>query len=200
MLPISLSSSPIYSLFPKLSSSISFSSLIVFNICCFLLSFYCFQFLSNLLQYSWLYLLSDHLNNFLTVNLPGNSSCLNVPSSHSCLAISSISHWYSLLNSSTTFFALFRFSFPSQVSDSIINPFYCTKYLFFPLTYCLFRILSTFYSFSSSIITRASCSFLCPFTCPIYLYILLTLTTGCIFIVLDSSNSTIFVNTIFFTL
>ena len=80
-----------------------------------------------------------------------------------------------------------------------MNPFYYTRYLSFPLTLHLFSILSTFYSSSPSIITRAGCSFLCPFTCPIYLCILLMFTTGHILIVLDNSNSTTFANTIFLT-
>ena len=119
MLPISSLSSSVYSLTPKFSSSISFSSLMVF-IVLFLLNFSPFhhlQFLSSLPQYSWSYLLSDHLDSFLVVNLLGNSPLLNVPSSLSCLLMSSISHWYSFLNSSTASFVFSKFSFFSQVLD-----------------------------------------------------------------------------------
>ena len=158
------------------------------------------QFLSNLTQYSLSYILSVYLYNFLTINLPGNSPLLNVPSFLSYFLMSSISLLYSFLNSSIASFAFPRFSFPSQVSDSAINPFYCTRYLFFFLIHCLFNILSTFYSSSPLIITGAGCSFLCLSTCSIYLCILLILTTKCILIVAGSFNSTTFINTIFLIL
>ena len=141
-----------------------------------------------------------HPNNFLTINLSSNSPLLNVPSSCSCLQTSSMSHQYSFSNSSTTSFAFSKLSISSQVLDSAMNPFHYTKYLSFPLTCCLFKILPTFHFFSPSIMTRAGCSFLCPSTCPTYLHILLILTTECIFTVLGSSNSTVFGNTIFFIL
>ena len=163
-------------------------------------SFHHLQFLSSLPQYSLSYLLFNHPNNFLAVNLPGNSPFLNTLSSCSCLVISSISCRYSLLNSLIASFAFFKFSLPSHVSDSTVNPFHHTKYLSFPLICCLFNILSTSYSSSPLIITGASCSFFCPSTCPTYLCILLTLTTGCIFIILDSSNSTTFIDMILFIL
>ena len=202
MFPISLLSF-VHSLISDFSCSISFfSSFIVSIVLCPLAlpPFYLFQFLSNLTQYSSLYFLFDHPNNFLAVNLPGNSLLLKVPSSFSCLLISSMSLLYSLSNSSIASFAFSRFFFPSQVSDSAINPFYCTRYLFFPLTYHLFNILLTSYSSSPLIITGASCSFLCPSTCLTYFCTLLALTTRCIFTVLGSSNSTVFDDTIFFIL
>ena len=186
MLPISLSSSSIHSLTPEFSWLISSSTVSrVFLPLC-RLPFHHLQFLSNLLQYSWSYLLSDYPNSFLAVNLPSNSSLLNVPFLYSCLAISSMSRRYSLLNSSIASFAFFKFTLPSQVSDFAVNPFHHTKYLSFLLTCCLFRILSTSYSFSPSIITGAGCSLFCPSTCPMYLRILLMFTTGCIFTVLGS--------------
>jgi len=76
------------------------------------LSFHCLQFLSNLPQYSWLYLLFDHLNNFLAINLLGNSLLLNIPSSYSYCAIFFISYWYFLSNFSIASFVFFKFSFP----------------------------------------------------------------------------------------
>ena len=179
MLLILLSSSSVHSLTPDFSSSIS-SSFAIISI--FLspshFSFHCLQFLFNLSQYSWLYLLSDHPNSFLAINLPGNSLLLNIPSLCSRLATSSRSHWYSFSNSLIASCAFFKFSFPSQVSNFTVNLFQYTKYLSFPLTYCLFRILFTFHSSSPLIITGASCFFLCPSTCPTYLCILLTFTTG----------------------
>ena len=202
MLPI-LSSFSDHSLSPESSclisssSSLTISNLFLLSV---LLPFHCLQFLSNLPQYSWSYLLSDHLNSFLAVNLPSNSPLLNVSFSHSCLTTSSLSHQYSLSNSSIASCAFFKFSLPFQVSDSTINPFQHTKYLSFPLTHCLFRILSTSYSSSSSIITGAGCFFLCPSTCPTYHRILLTFTTGCTFTVLGSSNSTAFDDMIFLIL
>ena len=164
------------------------------------LPFHCLQFLSSLPQYSWLYLLSDYLNSFLAVNFLGNSSFLNVSSLCSCLATSSISCWYSFSNSSIASFAFFKFFFPFYVFDSAVNPFQYTRYLFFPLICCLFKILFISYSSSSLIIIGASCSFFCPSTCFMYLRILLTFTTRCIFTILGSSNSTVFGNMIFLIL
>ena len=198
-----MSSSSVHSLSPELSSSISSSSSFIVSIvlCPFICSpLHCFQFLSSLPQYSLSYHLSNYPNSFFVVNCPSSFPLLNVPSSLSCCFISSMSHWHSFSYSLTASFVFFRFFLSSQVSDSAMNPFYCTRYLSFPCICYLFRILSTSYSSSFSITTGASCSFLCPSTCSIYLCILLTLTTGCIFIVLGSSNSTVFDNMIFLIL
>ena len=198
--PISPLSSSVYSLSLEFSWLISsFFSLIVSIVLHSLIlsPFQHLQFLSSFAQYSSSYLLSVYPYNFLAVNLPGNSPLLNVSSSLFCLLISSISLLYSFSNFSITSFALSRFSFPSQVSDSTVNPFYHTRYLSFPLICCLFNILSTFHSSSPLIITGAGCSFLCPSTCSTYLYILLMLTTGCILIVAGSFSSTTFIDTIF---
>ena len=195
MLPISSLSSSTHSRISNFSSSVSSSSSGIVFIVLLLtgfLPFHRLQLFSNLPQYSWSYRLSDHLYNIFAMNFPGNFPRRNVPSSRSCLAISSISHRYSFLNSLIASFAFSKFSLPSQVSDSAVNPFQRTKYLSFPLTCRLFRILSTSYSSSPSIITGAGCSFFCPFTCPTYLRILLTFTTGCIFTILGSSNLTTF--------
>ena len=203
MLPILSSSSFVHSLifdFFCLISSFSFQivSKVFLSLTCS--PFHHLQFLSNLPQYSSLYYLFDHPNSFFAVNHPSSFSLLNISSSLFCHLTSSMSHQYSFSNSSTAPFAFFKFSISSQVSDSAVNPFYYTRYLSFPLIHYLFNILLTFYSFSSSIMTRAGCSFLCPSTCPMYLYILLMFTTGYILIVLDNSNLTTFANTIFFTL
>ena len=163
MFPISLSSSSIHSFIPKFLCLISTFSSFIISIILHSLAlspFYLLQFLSNLAQYFLSYFLSDHPNNFLTVNLSGNFSLLNVPSSISCLLTSSMSLLYSFLNSSITSFAFSRFFFSFQVSDSTINPFHHTRYLFFSLICCLFNIFSTFHFSSLSIMTRASCSFL----------------------------------------
>ena len=203
MLPISLSSSSVHSLIPGLFCSISsFSSFIVFIVLCSLVfsPFHLLQFLSNLAQYSSSYLLSDYPNNFFAVNRSGSFPLLNIPSSLSYRLTSSMSRLYSFSYSSTASFAFSRFSFPSQVSDSAMNPFYYIRYLSFPRICCLFRILSTSHSSSPLITTGLGCPFLCPSTCPTYLHILLMLTTKCIFTVLGSSNSTTFGNMIFFIL
>ena len=199
MFPISSSSSSVYSFIPEFPCSIfSFSSLIVSIVLhpLFFPPFHLLQFLSNLAQYSLSYLLSVHPNNFFAINLPGNSPLWKVPSSFSCLLTFSMSLLYSLSYSSIASLAFSRFSSPSQVSDSAINPFHHTRYLSFPLICHLFSILSTSHSSSPSIMTGAGCSLFCPSTCPTYLHILLTFTTGCILIVLGNSNSTIFVDTI----
>ena len=165
MLPILSSSSFVHSLTPNLSCSTSSSSLIIsivlFFLGCFL--FHCLQFLP---QYSSSYFLSDHPNNLFTINLPGNSPLSNTPSSLSCWFTSSMSCQYSLSNSLIASFVFLRFSLSSQVSDSAVNSFYLTRYLFFPLIHRLFNILSTSHSSSPSIITGASWSFLCSSTCP----------------------------------
>ena len=168
---------------PKLSCSISSSSSFIVSIVLYPFvcpPFHCFQFLSSLPQYSSLYCLSDHPNSFFAINHPGSSPLLNISSSLSCCLTSSMSHQYSFLYSLTASFAFSRFSLPSQVSDSAMNPFHCTKYLSFSCICHLFRILSTSHSSSSLIMTGAGCSFLCPSTCPTYLCILLILTTKCI--------------------
>ena len=77
-----------------------------------LLFFHRLQFLSNLAQYSLLYFLSNHPNNFLAMNHPGNSPLLNIPFSFSCFLISSISYWYSFSYSSIASLAFSRFSLP----------------------------------------------------------------------------------------
>ena len=172
MLPILLFSS-VYSLTPKFSCLISSSFSIVSRVVFLFpgwfffhwLSFYLLQFLSNLPQYSWSYLLSVYPNNFFAMNLPGNSPLLNIPSSFSCFLMSSISHLYSFSNSLIVSLVFSKFSFPFQVSYFAVNSFHYTRYLFFPLIFCLFNILSTFYSSFPLIITRASCFFLCPSTC-----------------------------------
>ena len=189
MFPISLSSSSVHSFIPKFPCSISSSSsLIVSIILCplFLPPFYLLQFLSNLAQYSSLYLLSVHPNNFFAINFPGNSPLWKVLSSFSCLLMSSMSLLYSLSYFSITSLAFSRFPSSSQVSDSAVNPFHHTRYLSFPLIHCLFNILSTSHSSSPSIMTGAGCSLFCPSTCPTYLHILLTFTTGYILIVLGT--------------
>ena len=131
MLPI-LSSSSVHSFIPEFPCLISSSFLIVSSVVLLLpgwfffywLPFHLFQFLSNLPQYSWSYFLSVYPNNFFAVNLPGNSSLLNISSSLSCFLMSSISHLYSFSNFSIIFLVFPKFSLPSQVSDSTINPFY----------------------------------------------------------------------------
>ena len=153
-------------------------------------------------KYFWSYGLNEvcDTNSFFTVNCPGSSSLLNVPSSLSCYLTSSMFCWYSFSNSSNTLFVFSKFSISSQVSDSAVNPFHHTRYLSFSLIHCLFNILLIFHSSSLSIMTGAGCSFLYSSTCSMYLCILLTFTTGYILIVLGNSNSTIFADTIFFTL
>ena len=156
MFPISLSSSSVHSLSPKFSCSISSSSSLIISIVLHPLAlppFHCLQFLSNLAQYSSSYLLSDQPNSFLAINCPSSSPFLNVLSSLSYFLTSSISHQYSFLNSSTASFVFSKFSFPSQVLDSAVNPFYHTKYLSFPLIHYLFKILLTFHSSFPSIMT-----------------------------------------------
>ena len=165
MLPILSLSFSVHSLTPELSFLISsFFTIVSISPDCF--PFYYLQFLSSLPQYSWLYLLSDHPNSFLAVNLSGKSLLLNVLSLRSCLAMSSISHQYSFSNSLIASFMFSKFSLSSQVSDSAVNPFQHTKYLSFSLTRRLFKILSTFHSSFPSIITRASCSSFLPLYLP----------------------------------
>ena len=203
MFSILLLFSSVHSFISKFSCSVSSFSFFIVSIVLHSLTlplFYLLQFLSNLTQYFLSYFLSDHPNNFLTVNLPSSSFLLKIPSSLSYFLISSISLLYSFSNSSIAFFAFSRFPFSFQVSDSTVNLFHHTKYLSFPLIHHLFNILSTSYFSSPLIMTGAGCSFLYSSTCPMYLCILLTSTTGCILIVLGNSNSTVFANMIFFTL
>ena len=174
MFPISLSFSFVYSLSLEFSFSL-FSFIVSIVLCSFaFLPFHYLQFLFNLAQYSLSYLLSDQPNSFLAINYPGSSSLLNILSFLFYFLTSSIFCQYSFSNSSTAFFAFSKFSFSSQVSDLAINPFHSTKYLFFLLICCLFRIFSISHFSFSLIMTRAGYSFLCLFTCPMYFCILLT--------------------------
>ena len=160
------------------------------------------QFSSNLFQYSCSYFFSLHPYNNFAIYFPGNS-LLNTffSSSLSCRhASSSSSLLYSFSNSSTRLLAFLRFSLLSQVSSSAVYPFHHTRYLSLPCTHLLFIIFSTSHSSSPSITTGWGISFLCLSTYPVYLRTLLTLTTGCIFTVLGSSNSNAFVETINLTL
>ena len=148
MFPISSLSSSVHALSPEppcwLSSSSSFIvSMVLYPL--ILPPFHRLQFLSNLAQYSPLYLLSDYPNSFLAMNHSGNSPLLNIPSSFSCFLMSSISCQYSFSYSSIASLAFSKFSLSSQVSDSAVNPFHHTRYLSFPHILCLFRILSTSY-------------------------------------------------------
>ena len=145
-------------------------------------------------------LLFNYPNNLFVINFPGNSPLLNTLSFLSYLTTSSWSYQYSFSNSLIAFFAFFKFSLSSQVSDFTVNPFQYTKNLSLSLTRYLFKILFTSYSSSPSIITGASCSFLCPFTYSTYFHILLTLTIGYILTVLGSSNSITFNDIIFLIL
>ena len=133
MLPILSSSSSVYSLIPDLSCSTSSSSLIISIVLLFLgrPPFHHLQFLSNLPQYSSSYFLSNYPNNLFAVNLHSNSPLSNTLSSLSCWFTSSMSCQYSFSNSLIAFFAFPRFSLPSQVSDSVVNPFHLTRYLSF---------------------------------------------------------------------
>ena len=108
MFPISSLSFSVYFFIPEFPCLISSSSFFIISIVLcslFLPPFHLLQFFSNFAQYSLLHLLFDHPNNFLTVNLPGNSPLLNVPFSLSYLLTSSISLLYSFSNSSIASFA-----------------------------------------------------------------------------------------------
>ena len=83
---------------------------------------------------------------------------------------------YFFSNSSIAFCAFSKFSLPSQVLDSAMNPFQYTKYLSFPLIHHLFKIFSILYFSFPLIMTGAGCFFLCSSTCFTYLHILLMLT------------------------
>ena len=164
--------------------------------------FHFLQFCSILLQYSLSYLLLLYPNKALAIYLPGSSPLSYIPLSFtfSCCLISSISFLYYFLKSLNAFFAFTKFSLPSHVSASAINPFHHTKNFSFPLTILLLRIFSTSYSSSPSITIGHGVSFFYTSTWFLYLCTLLTFTTGCIFIVLGSSNSIAFVETTLLTL
>ena len=129
--------------------------------------------------------------------LSGNSLLKSFSFSFFCHHTSSFSFLlYCLSKSSTVSLAFFKFSLLSHVSSSAVHPFHHTKYFFLPRTHLLFIIFSTSYSFSSLITMGCGVFFFCPSTWLVYLCTLLTLTTGCIFTVLDSFNSIAFIKTI----
>jgi len=141
-----LSSSFYSSIFPPFSLSTSQTAV---SLPCPLLAgfipFHCLQFHSNLCQYWQLYSLSNHLNKLLAVNLLGISPLVYLVlfSLFSCHLTSLSSLSYSSSNSFSRSFVFSRFSLLSHVSPSAVNPFHCTKNLSLPLTFLLFRILST---------------------------------------------------------
>ena len=95
----------------------------------FLFSCYLTQFLSNFLKYSFSNFLSFHLYNIFTMYFPGNSPLLkSLSSALSNLSYCLISAFILSSNSATTSFMFSKFFFFSQLSYSIINPFYHTKY------------------------------------------------------------------------
>ena len=70
-----------------------------------------------------------------------------------------------------------------------------TKYFMTSPTFCLFNILSTSHSLTSSTSTGFTSSFFCPPTCSLYHTIWLTFTTRWILINIDSHNLTTLVDT-----
>ena len=164
--------------------------------------FYLRQFSSNLFQYFCSYFFFPYPYNSFAIYFPSNSLLNTFFSSFiSYRYVSSSSSLpYSFSSSFTRSLVFLRFSLLSQVSSSAVHPFHHTRYLSLPHTCLLFIIFSTSHFFSPSITTGCGISFLCPSTCPVYLHTLLTLTTGCIFTVLGSSNSNAFIETIDLTL
>ena len=176
----------------------------LFSFIC-LLFFHLFQFFSNFFRYSSSNFLSSYLYNSFAIYFPGNSLLLNLSalgfnfifyfcSTLSCLLTSASSL---PLNSSTKSFMYPKSFFFSHVSCSAVNPFHCTKYLFTPLIFLLFNILSISYSSFSSTFTGFSSSFLCLPTCSLYHTIQLIFTTGWILIKVGSCNLTVLVDTTF---
>ena len=165
---------------------------------CIILSFpfHLFQFLSNFFKYSFSNFPSSHLYNIFAVYFPGNSPLLKFFSS-------AISNFFCLLtstfilssNSATNSFAFFRSSSFSQLLCSTVNPFHCIKYFTTPLTFLLFKILSTFHSSTSSTSTGFTSFFFCPPIWSLYHTTQLTFTTGWILINVGSCNLTTLIDT-----
>ena len=149
-----ISSSSIHSLiFPLSSLTTSWTAVsFLFTSPAGFTFFHCFQFLSSLCQYWRSYSPSDHPNNLLVVYHPGNPPLQYSLSSStsSCCLTSLLSLLYSFWNSLSKSPAFYRFFLLFQVSPSTVNPFHHTKNLSFPLTFLLFKILSTSYSSSLS--------------------------------------------------
>ena len=158
-------------------------------------SFHFSQLLSNFLKYSFSNFLLFHLYNIFSIYFSGNSPLLKSLSSaisnFSCFLTSA----FSLpSNSTTTSFAFSRSSFLSQLSCFAINLFHCTKYFTTLLTFLLFSIFSTSYSFTPSTSTSFTSSAFCP-TCSLYHTTQLTFTTAWILIKVGSCSLTTLVET-----
>ena len=105
------------------------------------------QFLSSFLKYSFSNFSLSYPYNIFAIYFSSNSPLLkffsSTLSSFPCL-LTSVLIFPS--NSTTNSFAFSKSSSLSQLSCSAVNLFYHTKYFTTPLTFCLFNILSTFYS------------------------------------------------------
>ena len=120
--------------------------------------FYFCQFLSNFFKYSSSNFLLFHPNNNFAIYFSSNSLLLNFStfgfnftfylcSTPSCLLTSTPNISSNLFTNSLAFSKSFSFF---HVSLFAINPFHCTKYLFTPLIFFLFKIFSTSYSSTPS--------------------------------------------------
>jgi len=131
--------------------------------------FYFHQFLSNFFKYSTSNFPSSHLYNIFAMYFHSNSLLLKFFSStisdfFCCLtSASSLS-----LNLATTSFPFPRFSFFSQVSSSIVNSFYHTKYFATFLIFLLFKVFSIFHSSTLFTSTSFTSSIFCSLTYFLY--------------------------------
>ena len=159
--------------FLLLEKLVGSSSLLVFSS-----PFYLFQLLSNFFKYSFSNFSSSHLYNIFAVYFPGSSALLKFFSSaKSNFSYLLTSTFIFPSNFATNSFTFSKSSFFSQLSYSAMKPFHHTKYFIIPLTFLLFKILSTSHSSTSSTSISLTSSFLCPPTCSLYRTILLIFTT-----------------------
>ena len=148
-------------------------------------NFHLCQFLSNFFKYLSSNFLLSQPNNNLAIYFSGSLLLLN----SSTLGFIFTFHLSSILfclltstpnlpsNLSTNSFAFSKSFSLSYVSLSTVNSFHLTKYLFTPLIFLLFNILSISHSSTPSTLIGLTFYFLCPPTCSLYHTILLMFTT-----------------------
>ena len=120
------------------------------------------QFLFNFLKYLFLNFPLSHLYNIFAIYFPGSFSLLKFFSSIQSILFCLLTSVFTLFsNFFTNSFTFSKSSSFSQLSCSTINPFYYTKYFTNPLTFLLFKSLSTSYSLTPFISTSSTSTFFC---------------------------------------
>ena len=152
---------------------------------------------SNFFKYLFSNFLSSHLYNIFIIYFSSSSpllkSLFSTIFNFSCY----LTFTFILpLNSTTTSFIFFIFSFFSQLLCSAVNLFHYTRYFTILFIFLLFKIFSTFYFLTPSTSTGFAFFTFYSSICSLYYTIQLTFTTRWILIKVGSCSLTILVDTI----